>query len=454
MILPRLRIVARNCVLLIILNFVGISPGAADVNKGAEAFQTGNYVTALKESRGAAENGDVEAQFLLGLLYGNDYEGIPQNDAEAARWLRLAAVQDYEKAQQILAVMYSEGLGVPQDYVEAYTWSSLASRRAMNTLAAEFRTRISKQMTSAQIIEAEKLTREWLYFKDRPTYQFDPNDVLPIATLLPLAEKGDAKAQTTLAVIYAKGRVKKAQTEEAMGLFYKAAKQGYAYAQFYIGLMHAIGHGVKRDYVEAARWYHSAAQLDNVDAQFKLGTMNAIGQGVPKDLEQARHWHTQAAEKGSCHVRFNVGMRYVTGDEAPLDYAEALRWFRSAAEQGFPEAQNALGDLYANGNGVSTNHTEAMTWYRLSANQGFAPAAYNMGMSYSEGRGVERDYVKAYYYFSLAYGLGDIRTGRSSGTARTKMSKLLSPDQLAEGDKMLRELPRFFNRTGTCPLFY
>ena len=53
-------------------------------------------------------------------------EGVPQDDAEAARWLRLAADQGHAEAQYNLGGMYAEGLGVPQDRVAAYMWLSLA----------------------------------------------------------------------------------------------------------------------------------------------------------------------------------------------------------------------------------------------------------------------------------------------------------------------------------------
>ena len=40
----------------------------------------------------AAEQGDAEAQFSLGVMY--DFgEGVPQNDTEAVRWYRMAAEQ-------------------------------------------------------------------------------------------------------------------------------------------------------------------------------------------------------------------------------------------------------------------------------------------------------------------------------------------------------------------------
>ena len=56
--------------------------------------------------------------------------------------------------------MYSSGRGVPQDYVAAYMWLSLAA--AQNDRAAALRRdRIAKLMTPAQIEQAQKLVRDW-----------------------------------------------------------------------------------------------------------------------------------------------------------------------------------------------------------------------------------------------------------------------------------------------------
>ena len=40
--------------------------------------------------------------------------GVPQDDAEAVRWYRLAADQGYTLAQFYLEAMYRAGRGVPQ----------------------------------------------------------------------------------------------------------------------------------------------------------------------------------------------------------------------------------------------------------------------------------------------------------------------------------------------------
>ena len=60
----------------------------------------------------AAQLGDVVAQHDLGRMYANG-EGVPENDAEAVRWLRAAAEQGHAAAQSYLGFMYHFGQGVP-----------------------------------------------------------------------------------------------------------------------------------------------------------------------------------------------------------------------------------------------------------------------------------------------------------------------------------------------------
>jgi len=56
-------------------------------------------------------------------------EGVPKDDAEAARLYRLAAEQGEAGAQFILGRMYSNGDGVPEDDVEAVRWWRLAAEQ-------------------------------------------------------------------------------------------------------------------------------------------------------------------------------------------------------------------------------------------------------------------------------------------------------------------------------------
>ena len=89
----------------------------------------GNIRTAeagVAARRASAAQGDADAQFNLGVMYAEGY-GVPQDYVEAGTWYRLAADQGDADAQFNLGVMYAEGYGVPQDYVEAGTWYRLAA---------------------------------------------------------------------------------------------------------------------------------------------------------------------------------------------------------------------------------------------------------------------------------------------------------------------------------------
>ncbi len=76
----------------------------------------------------AAEQGDASAQYNLGVMHGEG-QGVPQDDAEAVKWLRLAAEQGDCDAQSNLGVMYSEGQGVPQNDAKALAWLEKAAEQ-------------------------------------------------------------------------------------------------------------------------------------------------------------------------------------------------------------------------------------------------------------------------------------------------------------------------------------
>jgi hypothetical protein len=112
----------------------------------------------------AADQGIVEAQYNLGLLYNNG-QGVPQNFAEAVRWWQLAADQGAEIAQLNLGIMYAKGLGVPQNVILAHQWFNLAAARSIDSeirdTATKFRDLVASNMSSTQIAEAQRRAAEW-----------------------------------------------------------------------------------------------------------------------------------------------------------------------------------------------------------------------------------------------------------------------------------------------------
>ncbi len=80
----------------------------------------------IAELRRRAEQGVRGAQFDLAQMYfGGD--GVPQDQAEAFRWLRLAAQQGHADGQAMVGTMYVNGTGVRQDDSGAFRWYRLAA---------------------------------------------------------------------------------------------------------------------------------------------------------------------------------------------------------------------------------------------------------------------------------------------------------------------------------------
>ena len=69
----------------------------------------------------AAEQGFVEAMALLGDCYGEGC-GVPQDYAEAMKWLRKAADAGYAYAMINVGWLYQNGRGVRQDLAESRRW--------------------------------------------------------------------------------------------------------------------------------------------------------------------------------------------------------------------------------------------------------------------------------------------------------------------------------------------
>lgn len=144
--------------------------------------------------RRAAKAGNAEAQFRLGVMYGNG-DGVGLDYDQARHWFEKAAAQGHENALITLAWMYANGAGVGID---------------------------------------EDRAREF-YLK--------------------AAEHGSAKAQYVVGTMFrfAQYGVKKDMTK-AVDWYLKAANQGMSTAQFALGRMLMEGKGVMRDDAAALQW--------------------------------------------------------------------------------------------------------------------------------------------------------------------------------------------------------
>lgn len=207
-------------------------------NRGVEAYNKGDYETALKIFRILAEKGNVEAQAYLGIIYYNG-ECVEKNYKEAVKWLTKAAEKCNIAANFLLALMYYNGEGVEQDYLKAGTGFFIGASLG--------------NMPSAQ------------YYLGRMLFN---------------------------------GEGVKKNYEQALEWFRKSADQGQADAQNHLGAMYYDACGVHKDYNEALKWFYKSAVQGNADAQFNMGLLYENGHGVKRDEIEAISWYQKAAENG------------------------------------------------------------------------------------------------------------------------------------------------------------
>jgi len=158
-------VMKRITSILLALLLCSANWAAADnYRNGLEAYNKGEYSLAVTEWLQAAEQGVVNAQFNLGVMYekelgvvqdytasikwyqkaaeqgdpnsqytmGSKYEfgvGVIQNYKEAARWYNLAASQGHPAAQNSIGFMTEYEIGVPRDYDKAANWYKLAAHQ-------------------------------------------------------------------------------------------------------------------------------------------------------------------------------------------------------------------------------------------------------------------------------------------------------------------------------------
>ena len=94
---------------------------AGPLEDGYTAYTRGDFATAMRLMRPLADQGNITAQTVVGLMYYFNYGG---------------------------------------DYVSAHMWFNLAAARG-NAFAEMFLKDTADKMTPAQIAEAQKLAREW-----------------------------------------------------------------------------------------------------------------------------------------------------------------------------------------------------------------------------------------------------------------------------------------------------
>lgn len=97
-----------------VIVYFSIASSYADMAIARRYMAEGNTKAAFKEYLLSAEEGHLQAQFLIAQMYQYG-SGVDKDLREASKWYALAADRGFDKAQNNLATMYLSGRGIIQD---------------------------------------------------------------------------------------------------------------------------------------------------------------------------------------------------------------------------------------------------------------------------------------------------------------------------------------------------
>ncbi|MBT8567353.1 sel1 repeat family protein [Polynucleobacter paneuropaeus] len=230
---------------IFLLLFVVMVSACSNSEDGVKAYGSGNYAEALKILAPLAKKGDSKAQEYMGLMYSKGL-GVPENFVEAAKWFQMAVDQNNPDAQVDLANMYAAGVGVPKN------------------------------------------------------------------------------------------------NSEALRLYKLAAGQKNAYAENKLGDVYHDGILVPQDYFEALKWYRLAAEHGSSNAQYNISLLYMFGKGVNPNMEEAFKWAKLAADQKNEYGLNAIGTFYENGWVVDKDVKEAERLYTESAMLGFEGAKKNL----------------------------------------------------------------------------------------------------------------
>lgn len=221
--------------LLLLPNHEGKAAGTNkndDLNQGVALYEDEDYAGAAAAFTRAAEKGNADAQFNLGLMYLKG-QGVPLDNAQALKWFRLSAEQGNPKAQVNLGRMYARAKAVAPSFTTAASWFRKA------------------------------------------------------------ADQGYADGQYDLGVLYLSGVGVERNLSKAWQLFIDAAEQSNDSACYQLGLMYWKGMGVAKNKVEGLKFLMLARDYGEAVQYLRYAEKDASQEQIAEAKQRADEWRKE-----------------------------------------------------------------------------------------------------------------------------------------------------------------
>lgn len=338
--------------------------------------------------RKMADSGNVDAQTLLASIY-KDGVGVPQDASAAAALYQKAAEQGNAVAALFLASLYLGESNHERDIKQYWIWLQKAAELGL----PQAQVAVGNIFLDGLIDECDRLIQNRDFNKAAEWYE-------------KAARKESPEGQEKLAQMLEDGYGFMKDKDTAFRWYKAAAEQGRASAQMKVAQMYADGIdnvdirvemklSKTTHEAEAFKWFFKAAEQGLLAAKVEVASRLEEGRGTKTDKEAATKWYISAAEQGSIVATRKTAEAYELGIGIGQDSGKAAEFYRQAAELGDAIAMNDLGRCYWHGAGGRLDKECAISWWRRAANLDNDDARFALATCQLDGDGMEKDYPVA-----------------------------------------------------------
>jgi TPR repeat protein len=336
-----------------------------------------------------AEEGDVNAQMLLGKYYSWGYHNECDNQ-NAIHWFEKGVDNGNAEAAMLIMEIYRndcpDGIDAEQRKALILRWhrrwfdilaakADKGSANAAKDLMCQYVEDCPEDITPDEGIEiARKWYDRWIEILAAKAAKGNVVDKMNLADILLYGEGVPEVLLDCFSVeddersLRQAIRLYKDLTDSDCDDFFKAEaffKMGCAYSDL-------------DQWEKALTSLKRAAKLNCHEAYAKIGDACRYGNGIEQDDAQARKWYKKGADVGEITATLKLAECYKNGIGGEQDYEKAIIEYQHIAERvndrGFKHQATAigtalyeLGDMYLNGLGVQPDLKKALRYFSLAA---------------------------------------------------------------------------------------
>jgi uncharacterized protein len=348
------------------------------------------------------------AEYYLGICYFFG-AGVDKDEDEAFKWLSLSAKAGGDEADCGLGVCYFLGSGVEEDKKEAFKcFARSAEKRNENGLSCLgycYLKGSGVKKDEAKAIEC---------FKQSILHNPDFHDLKAVQTLSPHRER---RIKNLFVVECLSGSEVKEESSEFVKWLEISDENMSPIVQLFLGDCYSSGNGAIQDQSKALQWWIRAGEHGNAEAQCNIGeyynwraikksddgkTFYPFSKNL-SDKKESIKWFRMAAEQGNATAQYRLYQELLHGEMAS-DKGEAIKWLKSAASQGDPGIGYELGEYYLN---EGKNEKDGLKLIMKSANDGYYRAQSFLAKGYASGDILPKDPGMALIWCQKASEQGD-----------------------------------------------